>query len=480
MVKVYSDIKLPYINEGVVRDSENSHVMNENQNTCELALNLNFDSIGAMTLRPGVTQYSDVPTTDAVVSLGSYADVVGGVRRLLVQRDDTIYSNDGTTSTAVRTLSNNNKARYKQYVGYTYMVNGNATIGGDPVETFDGTTFGTANTGDMVPGDFIEAFEGRMWVADASNDRLYYTDIADPTGVITGGTAYIEKLSPQDGESITALKTYVRAMLVFKQNHIYRVQGADSIDPYPSIFVGTYSQESILEGKNGLYFHHSSGFYRYNIDGGAKEISRRISDILDAIPRSAYDDVIGWVDKNGNALYWSIGDITLKGVTYANVVLRYTVSTEVWTIYSYGVDITAALNFDTGTQLIPMIGTLDGKTADVQSGTTDLGKPIFYEFESHWQAFTDTVSTTKKQKEIAYYHENAAGANLSYRIDKDFRNKTRHIGTLRDEVVTRFDIPSDFNVGFNRIKYRVAGESSGDTLRLYGAEIISLEDLGNS
>lgn len=479
MVKIYKDISLSYVNEGIVRDAENSHVMNQDNNTCELAINLNFDSIGSMTSRPGMTQYSDIPSTDPVISLGSYADISGGVRRLLVQRGDEIYSNDGTTSTSVRTLSNSNKARYKQYVGYTYMVNGNATAGGDPVQTFDGATFSTTNTGSMVEGDYIEAFEGRLWTADSSIDRLYYTDVADPSGTITGGTDFIENLSPQDGESITGLKTYVRALLVFKQNHTYRVYGSEKVDPYPAIFVGTYSQESILEGKDGLYFHHSSGFYKYTIEGNAREISRRISDVVDAIPRSNYEDIFGWVDPKGNQLYWHVGDITFKGITYDNVVVRYTISTEVWTIYSYGVDITAAINFDDGTEIAPIVGTPNGVTAYIDRGKTDLGIPIFFEFESHWMPFTETFSMNKKQKEIAIYHENASGSNVSYRLDSDHRNKSRPVGKITNDIVTRLRTPDDFNAEFSRLKYRITGETSGDIVRLYGIELLSLEELGS-
>ena len=77
---------------------------------------------------------------------------------------------------------------------------------------------------------------------------------------------FIEKFSPQDGESITGLIRVPRALLLFKQNHIYRIYSATNIDPYPAYNVGTYSQESIVQTKDGVYFHHPSGFYHFSYD----------------------------------------------------------------------------------------------------------------------------------------------------------------------------------------------------------------------
>jgi len=477
MSQVYENIKIPYPKEGIIRDAEISNSIST-EDSVELAINTNFDSLGAATVRRGLEQYGDaIAGGNPITSLGSWSQNSSSNRRMLIQVEDEVYANNAGTNTLVRSLSNSNKGRYTQYTDYTYMVNGNATAGGDPVQTYDGTTFGTTNTGDLPEGDHIETYDGRIWVTDSSVDRLYYTDIVDPTGVITGGSEYIGKLSPQDGESFTALHTYIRSLLVFKQNHIYRVYSPEAVDPYPAYFVGTYSQESIVEAKDGLYFHHSSGFYKFTYNGNPQEISRRISDVVSSIDRSEYEDIFGWKSKDGNNICWHVGDLTLDGVDYNNVVVRYTISTEIWTLYSYRKDLRAAINFDTGTIIAPFIGTADSIIAEFDSGKSDLGEPIFYELISHWEGFTDTISKQKKISEVSYYHENAAGSNLSYKVDTDGPHKWSQIGKLDEKTVTKLSVPIERP--FHRMKYRVSGETSGDRLRLYGMDIIRLSDLGS-
>ncbi len=140
--------------------------------------------------------------------------------------------------------------------------------GVDALQCSSGSTF-SAEVG-FVPatvmpvGHFIQAgFDGRLWIGNKDTDALYFSDIVQfavpSTYTITyTATNFIETLSSQDGESMTGLFRVPRALLVFKQNHIYRVYNSENIDPYPAYNVGTYSQESIVQAKDGLYFHHSS------------------------------------------------------------------------------------------------------------------------------------------------------------------------------------------------------------------------------
>lgn len=477
MGKSYSDTKIPFIKEGILRDAEISHTVTT-ADCVDLAVNFYFDSLGGPTTRPGITKYGDVPSANPIRAFGSFAQNASTNRRLLIQIGTVVYSNNAGTSTSVRTgLSGTTKARFTQYTNLTYMVNGNSVAGGAAIQTFNGTTFSATNVGDLPPGDYIETFGGRIWVADNSTDRVYYTEIVSPTGVITGGLDYLSKLSPQDGESVTALKTIPQALLVFKQNQIFRVYSPDNVDPYPAYNVGTYSQESLIQTKSGLYFHHSSGFYKlesYNTK--PLEISRRISDVVAAISRSNYESIFGWVSKDGNNIYWHVGDLVLEGITYANAVLRYTISTELWSICSYRKVLTAAITFDSGTIVAPFVGTSLGVTAYHDVGTTDLDEPIFFELESHWLALTETFSKAKKLTEVAAYHENMSGANMNYKIDNDTRNKWSSLGALSDTVITHL-IPKE-NREFNRIKWNVKGQNSGDPARFYGIEIMKIVDEG--
>ena len=294
MSTTIKNIKIPYPTEGTIRSTQlNDTVAPEN--SVQLALNMNFDCVGAMTSRGGV---SLLTTAASAIKTFGTLNIQGGIKRLFTHAGSDVYSWNGTSWSSVRTLTGSGKARFSQFLNRTWMVNGNA---GDVPKTSGGSTFDTTNVPATLPkGDFIQAgFDGRVWIADKSTDVIYYTDIVQFTPPSTYALTFdlavnfIKNFSPQDGESITGLFRVPRALLLFKENHIYRIYSASNVDPYPAYNVGTFSQESIVQAKDGLYFHHSSGFYKFAYDGQPIEISRRVIDFVKAIPRSQYGEISG-------------------------------------------------------------------------------------------------------------------------------------------------------------------------------------------
>ena len=391
-----------------------------------------------------------------------------------------VYNNDGSGWTLRRTgLNTEGKARFAQYLNYIWMVNGGDTFG-DPVATSNGGTFGT----DLVPalfppGDFISAgFEGRVWVADAGYDVIYYTDIVQfvPPDTYTltfdPDVNFIKSLSPQDGQRITGLMRVPRALLVFKQDSIYRIYGATSIDAYPAYNVGTYSQESIVTTKTGIFFHHSSGFYQFDYGSQPIEISRRVIDFVKAIPRAYYDNVTGVYD-GFDAIEWSVGQVTVEGVVFSNCVMRYTISTQVWTIYDYvGNAITAMISYDNGTDLVHLMGTSLGKVGSMDVGTTDFGVPFYYEYIDRWRSYTDMYYLVKSISGMSVHSENAAGANVMFQVQKSGPNVWETLMTVNEKNNSIFaNVESkDFDVA----RLRIAGTTSGVPVVIHGIEILDL------
>lgn len=475
MSKTYPQINLPYFTEGIIRSAQLSDNIAP-ENSVQLAVNGNFDRIGSFQTRAGMTQYA-TPLSGPILSFGKLAIQSTGVRRLLAQVGNTIYSWNGTTWSNVRTLSSSTaKARYSQYLDLVFTVNGNSN---DVLQTFDGTSYGSTNVASLPKGDYVNAgFEGRVWVANAATDYLYYSDIVSPTGLITGGTDYIFKLSSQDGESITGLHRVPRALLVFKQNHIYRVYGAASIDNYPAYNVGTFSQESIIEAKDGTYFHHSSGFYKFNYDGQPVEISRRIKDFVRAIDRTFYSKIVGVWDGT-DAVEWSIGTVTVEGATYRNCIVRYSISTQVWTVYDLsGSNLaTSMISYDDGSSaILPIVGTSTGAVATLEKGKTDLGEPIYFELISRWMSLTETWSRSKAISGMAVQFENGGGVLFQYQINSDKPDEWRDIDTAGQGFVSLF--PNMSTQDFNRFRFRMKGITKGDPIIFNGWELISLQDKG--
>ena len=464
-------ITLSPITKGMVREKVVDSFLSP-LDSCEFSMNLHTDQIGALALRKGLTLLGAGIGSSPVLGMGNYRNNAGTNYKALAKVVGDIYSFDGTSWSSVRSnLNTTSKARFTNLVDYIFMVNGN---GNEVLQTYNGSgSFGTTNVASLPTGDFIENYRSRIWVGDSSDDKVYYSDVVTTSQTITGGTSFIQ-ISPQDGEKITGLKRHPRALLVFKENHIYRIFSINSTDPDPSIKRGTYSNESIVECKTGIYYHHPTGFYKFNFDGEQEEISRPIIDIIQAIPRSYYENVNGWADDDH--IHWSIGDITLNGVNFTNIVCVYTLSTRNWTVYSTGTEIRSSILYDDGTNLRIIVGDDVGNVLTFNSGTTDNGTPIYYDLQTHWYTFTTITSTRKVINEITILHENAHGANIQYQIDTDSSNEWRSIGSLSKSLYNMFTMDAKFR----RIRFRISGSSSGSPFIFRGFEILSLITEGNT
>lgn len=421
---------------------------------------------------------------DTPSGLGAMFKMEGDIlfSRYLYAGHTTKVSNwNGSSWTQRRSgLAQVSKPRFSQFLNYIWMVNGNESIGGDPVATSSGGAFGTDLVpADFPPGDFISAgFEGRVWVADNYTGAIYYTDIVQfvPPDVYTltydAEVNFITTISPQTGETFTALYEVPRALLVFTENTITRIYGASSLDAYPAYNVGTFSQESIVETKTGIFFHHSSGFYQFDYGSQPVEISRRIIDFVKAIPRSSYDNIVGVYD-GFDCIEWSVGQVTVEGVVFSSCVLRYTISTQVWTVYDYvGNVITAMIFYDDGTSLNYLMGTSTGLTGAMGTGLTDFTQPFYFEYIDRWRGFTDMYYQIKSASGFNVYSENAAGVNLMYQIQKSGANAWKQLGTVTE--ANNSVLPNSATEDFDVMRLRLAGNTKGAQIVIHGIEIPTL------
>ena len=484
MAETIKNIKIPYPTEGVIRSAQlNDTVCPEN--SVQLAINMNFDRIGAVMTRLGIATYATT-LAGSVGSFGTLNTQSSSIKYLFARVGTTIQalnSSTGNWASVRTTLTGTGKARFSQYLNRIWMINGNA---GDVPKTSNGGTFDTTDVPATLPkGDYIQAgYDARVWIADAAKDILYYTDqvvsidgttyVSPLTFTLT--TNFITSFSSQDGESISGLFRVPKALLLFKQNHIYRVYNPDNVDPYPAYNVGTFSQESIVQAKDGLYFHHSSGFYKFNYDGQPTEISRRVIDFVKAIPRSAYENIVGVYDGY-DAVKWSVGSVTVEGVTYSNCQMRYTISTQVWTIYDFaGTVITALASYDNGTTIEQVAGTSTGLVGKLDSGTTDFGTAIYYELIDRWRSFTEMYAHSKNISGLMVMTENGAGMELQYQTEKSPTNVWKDIDTVRDKYDALF--PNASTDDFNNIRMRLRGNTKGTQIIYHGTELLSIQDKG--
>lgn len=441
------------------------------------AMNMHFDKIGCARTRLGTTLLgAQISDNNAIKGLYEFRDSGSGTNnRLVAVCNGTLsYLSSGTWTSKRTSLTAASKARFTTFLDFLWMVNGTeATAIWDGAS---GTSFLTSGNAASAPtGKYIENFKGRVWISGNSSypDRLYYSSLPseEATPVVTWDTDvstgdWID-INPSDGENVTGFARDKNALLVFKNNHLYRVYSISDTETDAKINIGTYSQESIITAKNGIYFHHPSGIYRY-VNGNVQEISKPVSDYIDAIPSSYFDDVAGWSDSDH--LYWCIGNVTVDGVAYTNVVLRFTISSETWTIYSYPNSFMVGSPYDDGSTLFTVVGDEDGNVLKLNVGTTDNGSTIFYYLKTRPYTFDGLFSTRKSISSLSVIHKNGLAASLMYKVDDEYETSWHNaVG-----VVERIPRPKTVDIKGNKIYFKFQGSTSGQPVEFDGIEIFEI------
>ena len=480
MDKDKKPIILRRFDKGVITDDDVIDPYLAPKNSCALAINMNFDKLGAAKVRGGLAIVGAQISSNLILGLYQFVDAGTGTASALITVVTTVlYTLETATWTSKLTgLTTGLKARFTTFLDYVFFTNGT-----DAVRTWDGGggAFGTTNAGSAPTGKYIERFKNRVWIASTATypSRLFFSSLpsTDATPVITWtSTDYIE-ISPSDGEDVTALRRFDRNLFVFKKSFCYPVYSKDQTEPDPLITVGTHSQESVVVAKDGMYWHHPSGIYRLRRgEGQPKEISRPIYDIIRNVAYGSYDDVASWSDDDH--VFFSVGDVTYNNLTISNCVIRWTISTEVWTIYSYSEKITVGARFDTGasggytagTAVSRVVGSTVGRVFTVDSGTTDNTSPIHYQFDTQWWD-GGSRSLIKRISKVNLLSKDMVGAKVSYRSDRDTENVFKPIGS-----VLKFNEVFDNQIiEGTRIKLNVSGVSSTTAPVFSGFEILDYD-----
>ena len=452
----------------------------------EEAKNVHFDRIGAVTGRAGLTALGSTVLTARPATGLHNAQAGTAIVVFSNGSSSTIYSFNGSAwSVSLDGGTASVRIRFVDFGSYTIAINFMQNTYASMRFWNAGSSRHWHNTGNPINPQNMwgyspqmgEVYKSRVYLfgdntpggsgAVASNSsRLFFSSVISSTGNITWapGSDFVD-INPGDGEDGSGLKRYGLELCCFKPNYIYRFR-TSGIDPDPLVNVGTRSNESIIEGSRGLYFHHDSGFYRYS-GGYPIKISKPIRDIVEAIPFSQFASIAAWKDTEN--VMWSIGNVTIteakESITYKNAVLRYTESSDVWTLYSYASDIRRGITYTRGDTFSRLVATDYGIVATFDSGTTDLGQSIPFRMRTKWYEW-EGIITQKVINEMGAYAEKAGGMDFSYLVDED--TKWQPIGQLKK--LTNFY--KNKSMTFHRIRFQIAGMSKNEPPVFLGFDVL--------
>lgn len=385
------------------------------QDSVAVGLNVDFDQeLGSAVTRLGTGIVgSQLVDNMSVLGLHDFRDANGSNHALLAA----INAAGGATSVVykvgtgtIRTgLTASKKMRFVSFLDSVLMING-----ADAEASYDGSTvITTGGAFDLanIPGsntcELCIEWLDRVYVAGDSTepDRLYYSSTPSAGAVSwTSGNGYVD-IEPEDGGgSITGIGKVPGYLLIFKERALKR-WSFDSAFPETLIQIGTPSHESIINA-GGLcaFFSASSkearGFYITNGDRPIPISHDRVRNIkkwVDAIPQASEANIAGWGDAR--SFWWSIGDVTVDGRAYSNVVVRWNRVLDQWSIRSYPSQFTVFSSYVTGGDNVVVAGDDDGQVIQLDKASTYTdynAQPIYYEI-----VFQEEDFGFNQQKEIA-------------------------------------------------------------------------------
>lgn len=510
-VKELYDVPEEPVSEGVIMEGVLSHYVSP-KTAISYAENLHNDTVGMMTSRRPLV--SRITPAGNVLSCAQYPST-SGVPYVGYQVGAVFYIASSPAGTAVTTsgsiLDSTIPSRYDVYGGALLITPPSSA--GQLLYTYDSTAPVALTTSFPTRMNLISAgFDQRIWMADNldNNCRVYYTNpIALASGITsaTGGAGYIV-IPAENGDMITGLIKTQRCLYVFTNNGLFQVFNTAYLDNAPVAYVGAASQEGIVRAKNGYYFYNPTGVFFLQPGGQPQEISVKVRDIIRKVSTQYQSKVFGWADEDH--VTFCLGNKLAGYQPNKTYYIRYTISTQVWSIFStlnflpscadsqMFPQLSNALDYQGAETIFPTVylfGNATDTNGDITTtrygGTFNVFDPstensavvkdwgvydIPMEYQTNWLTF-DIENHDKRANGLYVPSVNGAGLKVAYQTDQDKPNVWREIGVLSTNYITAFN--SWQSNEFNRIKFRIYGNNTTGAIVQIGVPRIKvLDDLG--
>ncbi len=437
-------------------------------NSVALAVNLDFDQVlGSAVVRPGTSQIgSQLVAGKDILGLYNHTDPTdAGNNKLFAALN---AAGDATATIklvssgadVVTGLTASTKVRFLSYGGETVAINGV-----DAPRAWNNsawiTTAGVFDLGDWPAAEssLVVEFLDRVYVNDEVIPyRIHYSTLYDGTAVTWNGD-YIDLEAEDGGGKVTAFAKVPGYILFFKERSMHRWNFSSAF-PESLVELGTPSQESVVSSGGLVFFYSDSsddakGFYVTN--GGrpqniSKDTTRTIKRFVDAITGTDIS-----ATATDRVIQWSVGDLTVDGETYTNVVFRYNRILNQWSIRSYPSKFMVHANYLSAR----VGGDNDGNVYEIDDTTAvdDAGTVIDYRLRTH----SDNFGTNRLKNitdEVYIRGEKLNDLHISIIPDNDLTKKeTVGKSSMFKKILTRLKIGKKVNG--NTLAVELSGSGPG-------------------
>jgi len=404
-------------------------------NECELVQNYHLDNLGSLTKRNGISTallaIPQIVNNKSILGMYFFKDIQSTNSNVLVAIDDSTSTNsdifDIETNTWVISKADDTAGAlpvFCSFINYVFRTNGSDAMGSS---TNPPTAWGTTNCLATLKPKYCCVWEDRVYALNDNSttkypSRIYWSSL--PSGAplaitFTSASDYAD-INPDDNDEITWGEPFGDVMLIFKNKAVYRWTFGQ-VEPDRLIDVGTPQGRTVKQTQGIVFFANKYGVYAYTGYGQPILISKKVQDFIDAIPAANLTNMRAEIDHDHYYLY--VGDLTVKGITYSNVMLVYTISTKSWHINTYPFEIKAMARFESATLGATTIndaiyiGDDDGYIYQMDTGTSDY---------SGSTAATINGKIITKEYPLVNFPKNSILDNLTFLAQKGIGSKVNY------------------------------------------------------
>lgn len=318
-------------------------------------------------------EYPSITTRPGYTVVGTFGTGVLGIGVWKETEVHVIFNNgtwqrlnaNGTWTVLASGLSTTAKASFANFKGNLSGINLMMANGVDPVKRYDGSTVQNL-TNAPASSSYIEQHDNRVYVVNGN--IVSFCALNKPTDFNTVDDAGQIGVESSDGETISAVKSGPKHLVIFKPNSMYDLLGTGptSFTLIPvAADIGAINNNCTVNIGGYIYFLHTTGVYTYASARPKKDFCKPIMGFIKRINQSALSQCS--VGTDGLNLYVSL---PLDSSTVPNIILQYNLESGAWYTWSdYSAVNFAFMNNKN------YIGNADGSVRRVE-GTTNNGDTI--------------------------------------------------------------------------------------------------------
>lgn len=400
----------PVVNGVVVPDSMSYRLIEGNYPySVQNAINIDFSKKkGIGIVRDGTSQVgSNVTSSQSYGSYIFYNANTGQTVYLQAVKDGSVtklYYNNGS-GWALTNITSGPLKRYRFATmnNILYLADGTNNMR----QSSDGITFSVGTNCLAQPVDDIIRRKNRLIAS--KGDTHYISGNITSGGVIDWNAldAGNFQLAPFDGGKSSGYCQIGRVLFLAKTNGMYRLDAdSASVDPDNIFQVGAISREAFTSCQGKGFFWSGKQLYEMNENGIAP-----IDDVIETLFEGVQDRYNVFLGADEMNVWVSLGSLIIDKVLYENIVLKYNVVYNNYSIFNYPFTV-EFFTKDTNTNILYAMG--DGKFFKLldETESTDIGSKIQYIMKYQDFTFGSYISDKTLTNKIGIYAKNAYNSQV--------------------------------------------------------------------